>query len=45
MGKERADKLLVEKGYINSRSKAKKIISDGIVYIGGKRIKKLHNQF
>lgn len=40
MGKERADKLLVEKGYINSRSKAKKIILDGIVYIGGKRIKK-----
>lgn len=40
MIKKRADKLLVEKGYINSRERAKKTILDGTVYIGGKKISK-----
>lgn len=40
MEKKRADALLFEKGLVNSREKAKRIIMEGIVYVGDKRIDK-----
>ena len=40
MEKKRADVLLYEKGLVDSREKAKRIIMEGIVYVGNKRIDK-----
>lgn len=40
MKRKRADVLLYEKGLVNSREKAKRIIMEGIVYVGNRRIDK-----
>lgn len=40
MKKQRADILLYEKGLVNSREKARRIIMEGVVYIGNRRIDK-----
>lgn len=43
--KKRADLLLVEKGFIKSREKAKRIILEGSVFIGGKEVVKASQTF
>lgn len=45
MIKKRADILLVEKGYINSREKAKTVILEGQVNIGDKKVQKPSDKF
>ncbi len=40
MGKKRADILLFEKGLVDSREKGKRVIMEGIVFIGTRRIDK-----
>lgn len=40
MAKKRADVLLVEKGLIDSREKAKRLIMEGKVFIGTNRVAK-----
>ena len=40
MGKKRADVLLFEKGLVDSREKGKRLIMEGIVFIGTRRIDK-----
>ena len=40
MSKKRADVLLFEKGFVDSREKAKILIMEGIVFIGDRRIDK-----
>lgn len=40
MEKKRIDALLFEKGLVSSREKAKRIVMEGIVYVGDKRIDK-----
>jgi len=40
MAKERIDVLLVEKGLLASREKAKRTIMAGLVYVGGQRVEK-----
>ncbi|MBC8588429.1 TlyA family RNA methyltransferase [Paratissierella segnis] len=40
MGKKRADILLFEKGLVDSREKGKRVIMEGSVYIGTRRIDK-----
>ncbi len=40
MGKKRADVLLFEKGLVESREKARRIIMEGTVFIGDRRIDK-----
>lgn len=40
MGKKRADVLLFEKGLVDSREKGKRVIMEGSVYIGTRRIDK-----
>lgn len=38
--KKRADVILVEKGLVDSREKAKRVIMEGLVFVGSKRIDK-----
>ncbi|MDO4482125.1 MAG: TlyA family RNA methyltransferase [Bacillota bacterium] len=42
--KERLDILLVQKGYTESREKAKRIIMSGVVFVGGQRVDKAGTQ-
>lgn len=42
---KRADVLLVEEGFINSRERSKKIILEGTVYIDGRRVNKPSERF
>lgn len=43
--KKRADVLLFEKGFAGSREKSKKIILQGLVYIGNKKVSKTSERF
>ncbi|HSH36731.1 TlyA family RNA methyltransferase [Schnuerera sp.] len=40
MGKKRADILLFEKGLVDSREKGKRVIMEGVVFVGNRRIDK-----
>ncbi|NLL82415.1 MAG: TlyA family RNA methyltransferase [Tissierellia bacterium] len=40
MSKKRADVLLFEKGLVNSREKGKRLIMEGVVFIGSQRVDK-----
>ena len=40
MGKKRADVLLFEKGLVDSREKGKRLIMEGVVFIGTEKIQK-----
>lgn len=40
MGKKRADILLFEKGLVDSREKGKRLIMEGLVFIGTKKVQK-----
>lgn len=42
---KRADVLLVEKGFINSRERSKRVILEGVVYIDGRRVNKPSESF
>lgn len=42
---KRADVLLVEKGFINSRERSKKVILEGVVYIDSRRVAKPSDKF
>ena len=42
---KRADVLLVEKGFINSRERSKKVILEGVVYIDSRRVTKPSDKF
>lgn len=41
MGKKRADVLLFEKGLVDSREKGKRLIMEGVVFIGTEKIQNL----
>lgn len=45
MIKKRADILLFEKGFVGSRAKSKKVILEGLVYIGNKKVSKPSDKF
>ena len=45
MIKKRADILLLEKGFVSSREKSKRIIIEGLVYIGDKKVTKASEKF